>query len=184
MSVRAVNVARCQELRGRGLLYREIAAATGLAYSTVSEYIRDPSGGRVAARKESYRGTCSECGAWTFGGNGRAAAPSVCAACAPGVYGPVYAARKRGVGTVASRALVLLGRGDMRAMDLAKALGITQIHVGVLMGRMLRYGLAVRVSRGVYRATSEGVGRLPRTASARPVDPGVGYRNPEGVTAA
>ncbi len=70
MSRRAKNAARCAELRAQGMLQREIAAATGLSQSTVSEYLSDPDGTRVAARKRSYDGVCSDCGGRTSGTDG------------------------------------------------------------------------------------------------------------------
>jgi hypothetical protein len=60
---------------------REIAAEFGVAISTVDSWLNDPGGERLRARKDSYRGRCTQCGAPTDGSGGRASAPRLCIAC-------------------------------------------------------------------------------------------------------
>ena len=78
---RAQRIARARELRGEGLLLREIAVALGVAVATVSAWLDDPDGSKLAERKRRYRGSCVDCGAATSGSNGRAGAPQRCRAC-------------------------------------------------------------------------------------------------------
>lgn len=78
---RKQKVAWAQRLRARGLTYLEIAREMGVARSTASLYITDPDGSQLAARKDSYRGTCEDCGLPTDGSNGREAAPTTCVIC-------------------------------------------------------------------------------------------------------
>jgi hypothetical protein len=53
-----------------------------IAYSTLRSYISDPDGSKDRARKDSYSGTCDNCGAKTDGSNGAANAPRLCLNCA------------------------------------------------------------------------------------------------------
>lgn len=69
-----------RELRGGGLLLREIAERMGVAVSTVGSWLTDPDGSRLRARKDGYRGVCEVCGAPTTGGNGYLA-PRMCHRC-------------------------------------------------------------------------------------------------------
>lgn len=78
---RAEKVARAQQLRGGGLLVREIAERMGVAKSTVDSWLNDPDGSRLKARKQSYAGECVECGAPTNGSDGHAKAPKRCSEC-------------------------------------------------------------------------------------------------------
>lgn len=78
---RAENVALAQRLRADGLLLREIAERMGAKRTTVSDWLSDPDGSRLRARKDSYRGTCGQCGALTDGSAGPGRAPTVCAEC-------------------------------------------------------------------------------------------------------
>lgn len=81
--------ARAAELRALGKRPREIgevmAAEEGRAkpfsHKTVREWLNDPDGSKLKARKDSYRGTCVDCGARTDGSNGRANAPERCHPC-------------------------------------------------------------------------------------------------------
>lgn len=68
-------------LRAQGLLQREIVQRTGLSRSYVAALITDPSGEVDAARKDSYRGECLDCGAPTTGNNGPAHTPERCVKC-------------------------------------------------------------------------------------------------------
>lgn len=104
------------------------------------------------ALKDRYSGTCERCGGPTSGSNGRAAAPPVCAACAPGVYGPRYAAQLRGRGPTVARVLDFMGDGvEHRFMEIARGCGVSSDHVGQILIRLRRFGLVVRVRRGVYK---------------------------------
>lgn len=78
---RAERVRECRELREQGLLLREIGERLGLAQTTVHAYLDDPDGSKMRARKDSYRGRCSECGGPTTGCNGAAKAPTLCKGC-------------------------------------------------------------------------------------------------------
>jgi hypothetical protein len=78
---RATNTAAILELRERGLTTAEVAAELGLGHSTVRNYLWDPDGSKDRARKDSYRGTCEDCGKPTTGSDGPALAPRLCAPC-------------------------------------------------------------------------------------------------------
>lgn len=69
------------ELRGAGLLEREIAEALGVSRSYANELLRDPDGSRAKQRKRRYDSTCVDCGAPTSGCEGRRAEPR-CQQCA------------------------------------------------------------------------------------------------------
>lgn len=77
---RAEKVEQAQVLREQGLLLREIAERMGVAERTVSEWLSDPDGAKLKARRDSYRGTCVDCGARTNGSSGRDA-PERCNHC-------------------------------------------------------------------------------------------------------
>jgi hypothetical protein len=81
LSTRAAREAEASRLRSEGLLLREIAERMGVAISTVDAYLNDPGGRRLKARQDSYRGSCTECGAPTNGNNGPTAAPERCIDC-------------------------------------------------------------------------------------------------------
>jgi predicted transcriptional regulator len=81
MSTRSEREAVAVELRSQGLGMREIAERMGCARSTVNDYLHDPGGHRLRARKDSYRGVCEQCGGVTNGSNGPDRAPRVCADC-------------------------------------------------------------------------------------------------------
>ena len=82
-SYRAANVEIAQALRAQGLTLREIGEVMGgAAPSTVSAWLCDPDGSQIRARKQSYAGTCADCGAPTNGSRGRDKASVRCARCA------------------------------------------------------------------------------------------------------
>lgn len=81
MSTRAEREAYARKRRDDGLLLREIAAEMGVAVSTVNAYLNDPGGARLRARKDSYRGVCSDCGGPTDGSKGPDGAPTRCDSC-------------------------------------------------------------------------------------------------------
>jgi transposase len=96
MSTRAEKVAEAQCLRAEGLLLREIAERMDAKPKTVSNWLSDPDGSRLQARKDSYRGTCERCGSPTGGHNGRGPnAPRYCATCGPDVGGAIRRERAR-----------------------------------------------------------------------------------------
>ena len=78
---RADRVREARQLRAEGLLLREIAERFGIAVSTASDWINDPDGSRLRARKASYAGTCAECGGPTDGSEGPGRAPRRCMEC-------------------------------------------------------------------------------------------------------
>lgn len=68
-------------MRANGLSSGQIAIKLGMKPRTVNNIFSDPDGEKMRARKEGYRGTCRRCGGPTTGGDGRAKAPTICAAC-------------------------------------------------------------------------------------------------------
>lgn len=64
---RSEMVCRALELRGRGLLIREIADELGVALQTASGYISDPDLSKQRARRAGYAGRCVDCGRPTDG---------------------------------------------------------------------------------------------------------------------
>lgn len=98
---RAEKVAQAQALRAEGLKLREIAERMGMALQTVHAYLTDPDGSKVRARKESYRGTCVDCGRRTDGSNGTARAPERCNPCAAATLSVRRAHSESNVGKVA-----------------------------------------------------------------------------------
>lgn len=86
MTVRRTRAGLAAEVawwRTKGRLpMREVAELLGISCSYAYDLVCDPSGEKVRARKDSYRGTCSRCGNPTDGSNGRAKAPDLCASCA------------------------------------------------------------------------------------------------------
>lgn len=71
---------RIRGLRGEGLTQIAVARRLGISRSYVSDLERDPDGLLAAARKDSYREPCPECGTLMDGSNGRKG-PSLCATC-------------------------------------------------------------------------------------------------------
>jgi transposase-like protein len=59
--------AEALRLHAEGHSYAQITARTGVPRATISAWQSDPDGSKARARKESYRGTCAECGAPTTG---------------------------------------------------------------------------------------------------------------------
>lgn len=82
---RAQKVAEAQRLRAQGLKWREIAEEMGYARSTVAAWVSDPDRSKEIARKESYRGTCPDCGATTNGSDGPGKVSRRCSSCAAAV---------------------------------------------------------------------------------------------------
>lgn len=84
MTVSAENIKRIQELRAEGLLQREVADRLGLARSTVSQALIDPTGEQERERRKRYQRRCA-CGALMTGSEGLDSprAPKHCRDCAP-----------------------------------------------------------------------------------------------------
>jgi transposase len=62
---------------------REIAEEMGVAIQTVHDWLSDPDGSKLKARKQRYAGRCVDCGAPTGGHAGRGdKAPKRCQRCA------------------------------------------------------------------------------------------------------
>lgn len=80
---RQEKVAIARHLAERGLNQGRIAAEMGVARTTVQGWLGDPDGSKLRARKDSYRGTCVDCGGPTDGSNGPGSAPERCCHCAP-----------------------------------------------------------------------------------------------------
>lgn len=74
-------VAEAQRLRGEGLVYREIGERLGVPLKSVYQWINDPDGAALRARKDSYAGICVDCGEPTSGSEGRREEPR-CHPCA------------------------------------------------------------------------------------------------------
>lgn len=78
---RAAWAADAQRLRAQGLSITQVAAELGLSRSFTGSLLYDHDGAKERERKRRYAGVCEQCGARTDGSNGRAKAPSLCAAC-------------------------------------------------------------------------------------------------------
>jgi hypothetical protein len=96
--------------------------------------------------KQRRRGVCVECGAETryAGYRGQPLAPH-CKPCGD----RISADKKRYRGSVVERFLPMCD-GATPISEIARILGISVQHAGVLAGRMIRYGAIVRVARGRY----------------------------------
>jgi hypothetical protein len=87
VSVRAKRARQAARLKEReGLNAREIAYRMGISKTYAFDLLNDPEGLKVKARKESYRGICEVCGAFTNGADGPTRAPRFCNHCAPAAY--------------------------------------------------------------------------------------------------
>jgi DNA-binding CsgD family transcriptional regulator len=106
---RQEKAARARELRDEhGLTHAAIGQAMAdehgrakpYASKTVHEWLVDPDGSQLKARKNSYRGQCVDCGHATDGSNGRDAAPERCLSCTQTIHAErnerIFAAWERG----------------------------------------------------------------------------------------
>lgn len=75
------RVAEAQRLREQGQTYAQIGERFGVSIKTAHQWVTDPDGTRMRARKDTYAGECVNCGAWTSGQAGRRDDPR-CPACA------------------------------------------------------------------------------------------------------
>lgn len=78
---RAETVRLINRMYSQGINRNIVAAQLGLAPSTVSNYLSDPTGSKAEARKASYGRPCENCGRITTGCNGKEQAPKVCGRC-------------------------------------------------------------------------------------------------------
>ena len=74
------NVARARRLRAEGKSLWQVAQDIGGSVQTISAWMNDPDGALLRARKDSYAGTCGDCGGPTDGSSGRSPARR-CARC-------------------------------------------------------------------------------------------------------
>lgn len=81
MSDRAQRARAAAWLYGQGMTRDQIARRLGISRSYAAALLSDPTGEKDRMRKHRYCGVCERCGARTDGSNGRAHAPSLCAAC-------------------------------------------------------------------------------------------------------
>ncbi len=77
----AENVALAQQLRAEGLTYREIGERFGVNVHTASDWVNDPAGRQLRARKDRHAKPCVDCGTQTSGGEVRTEEPR-CHPCA------------------------------------------------------------------------------------------------------
>jgi DNA-binding NarL/FixJ family response regulator len=123
-----------RELRAEGLLLREIGERMGVSLKTVHSWLSDPGGRRLRARKESYRGSCIDCGAPTYGGDG--APHDRCQGC-----NTLHAAeRQRAMGERRAREILRLRREGLLNTEIAERLGICDETVARSMGRLRKRG--------------------------------------------
>ncbi len=146
-------------LRQQGAGYGLIARTLGVSRTTARRLV-DPACAermRVTSREAKRRvaGTCEECGARThYHGGPGIRVSRLCSDCGSDLGGRLERERMRGKGPVELAALAYIGDGERRFMEIARALGITKGHMGVLAHRMVRYGILERPRRGVYRKAS------------------------------
>lgn len=85
-TVSATRLALAAEVRRlrdvEHLTHRDIAARLRISRSYANELDLDPEGLKTRARKDSYRGVCTDCGGPTTGAEGPAKVPVRCASCA------------------------------------------------------------------------------------------------------
>lgn len=142
MVTRTERVAEAQRLRSDGLRLREIGERMGAATQTVHAWLSDPDGSRLKARKDSYRGSCEDCGAPTDGSNGASNAPRYCRTC-QGRHNPRTPGRVENVLEMV-RLRVDLG---LTNTQIAEQLGIPVKTVSTELHRMRVLGFAVPLDR-------------------------------------
>lgn len=72
---------RVRVLRTQGLTHQAVADQLGISRSYASTLADDPDGEKARARKDSYAGTCVDCGAATSGSDGPESTPERCHNC-------------------------------------------------------------------------------------------------------
>lgn len=133
------NLARAQQLRAEGKLFREIAEEIGVAVQTIDAWLNDPDGSRIRARKDSYRGTCIDCSGPTSGCNGRGprGVPTRCARCH---IDAIHDDERR-------EAITLLYREGVPSGEIARRLGIAKGTVTKTAAALRREGVDVPLQR-------------------------------------
>lgn len=155
MPVSEELITEAQRLHDDGVSLYQIAAQLGINYSTLyrrlnPEYAERQ---RFNARqwKQRQRGRCERCGGVTrYNGHDRHVS-RFCAECS-GEMLAAYGRSTRGSGPTIGRVLRLMSDGKERSYsEIRDAVGISDERMAsMLYGRLLRYGLVRRVSRGVY----------------------------------
>lgn len=142
-------------LRRAGWSYPRIAAEFGVHRNTVIRWLypayaeRNREASRAVKRRRS--GTCELCGGTTrYNGHGQVVS-TVCAVCAGRRNGELGRA-KRGSGARQQQVLALLAaQQTATSAQILAELGMKkQREMGWLLNHLVRYGLIVRVERGVY----------------------------------
>lgn len=79
------RVAEARRLREQGQTLAQIGERYGVSHNTISTWLNDPDGTRMAARRaksaRACAGRCGVCGAQTHGSRGRINAPDHCPTC-------------------------------------------------------------------------------------------------------
>lgn len=135
---RLENAAEAAELRGHGLLQREIAERMGVSIKTVNAWLKDPDGSRLKARKDSYRGRCEDCGSPTDGSNGSSKAPRWCSACV-GAHNP----RTQGRAERVLEMVRLRNEENLTNKQIAERLGVPVGTISTELSRMRALGFLV-----------------------------------------
>lgn len=84
---RAERLAQILALRAEGLTKPQIAKRLGVSHSTVRNIISDPDGSKQRARRDTYSGTCIDCGRATRS-DGTSKASDRCRACSGSFFQP------------------------------------------------------------------------------------------------
>jgi hypothetical protein len=95
--------------------------------------------------KESYRGSCRECGASTTGCNGPGTAPLLCYRCSAKVVGKAQI----GTGPMQKRLFAFLKK-ERGWSEIRDHLGVSNGYTAAMLDRNLRNGTIVKISRGRY----------------------------------
>jgi DNA-binding CsgD family transcriptional regulator len=165
------RTAEALRLREEGLLIREIAERMGVAVSTAGQYLADPDGAKLRARKDSYRGECEDCGRLTDGSNGFQA-PRWCRDCV-GVHKEAADRRAQHV-----LEMVRLRREEnLTNKEIAARLGMLTSTVATELSRMRSLGFDVPAAPYKNAKTrgaaymDEGIRSLGRALALRGITP-------------
>lgn len=114
-------------------------------YKTAAALDNSRRASRDAKRRRT--GRCALCGTVTrYGGTPGKPVSDHCHRCAAAASG----VSKRGTGSTNARVLERLEHGPATYTEIREMLGLPNDRVGPLFVRLVRYGLIVRVRRGVY----------------------------------
>jgi ribosomal protein S27AE len=156
---REERIAQAAPLRAQGLTYAQIAERLGVSLQTVKRTFSDRTyeTDRRLSREAKQRrtGTCIDCGdATRYAGHGHV----VSLRCGPcgAEQSRQLAATRRGSGPLGSRVLRFLEQPRTYTDLLAYLNGNKGLLSQLLYGRLLRYGLVTRLSRGVYQRADNG----------------------------